>query len=583
MDTEKSALLRHRLTQVSRKLGNINISLILLLVLVVTTVATYNGVFEHSFIDYDDKRIIVDRIDTYDGFTLNNLKRIIIADYPREEPLILRDLTYLVNASIFGPLNPQGYLLGNLFLHIVVCYLIYLVSLQLYPARYYVAGFTALLFCVHPVHVESIAWISSRKDPLYAAFFLWALLEYIKYQALEAKRSRYLMFSFLLFCCALLSKASAVSFLPVILCYRFCFYRFRPIPFREIAYLLALLLATVGFIVWYTGVLQDYGIVSKGFSLERDWFVWFCTTIACLAFYIGKFLNPVNLSIVYEYPGPEIIFSRIDYLLYSFLVCSGIVAALIVTWWKKRNVPLFALLFFLCALLPYSDLVQVNIYVADRYLYLASFALCFLVSTLFGTAFSYFRKSVYLKNTVVVAGSVLLILYGMQAKTATCNWENTFTFWNNAYNVAPGRVESYSGLMGTYIQVYIKNYGNEYGSLALEEARRTGDSALERFCTSYQECPPQLAKVLTYMAEVSWQQSKTEMARGYFKAAIKADPGDHDGRFMYGSFLIEQKEYSEALYQLETVEKNADYYKDRDKLDDINRRLKPIIQQNLDG
>ena len=101
------------------KLFGIHPNLLLCFLLIITAYVIYGNMFSHSFIDYDDYSMIVERKGSYDGLTLENMKGIIIDEYPREEPLIVRDLSYLVNAQIFGVLNPKGYLLGNFLLHIL--------------------------------------------------------------------------------------------------------------------------------------------------------------------------------------------------------------------------------------------------------------------------------------------------------------------------------------------------------------------------------------------------------------------------------------------------------------------------------
>src|ERR1043165_3538835 len=107
-------------------------------------------------------------------------------------------------------LDPKPYHIDNLILHLLTCLLVFFFIRRLVKNEW-IAGITALLFAIHPMHVESVAWVSERKDVLYGFFFVFSLWAYLKSIDKKNKNGkRYYVLSLLLFTAASLSKAMAV-------------------------------------------------------------------------------------------------------------------------------------------------------------------------------------------------------------------------------------------------------------------------------------------------------------------------------------------------------------------------------------
>ena len=132
-----------------------------------------------------------------------------------------------INYAISG-LNAWSYHLFNLLLHVGNVFLVFVVSKKLFGNNILPAGLVALLFGIHPMHVESVAWISERKDVLYVLFFLLALLQYLKY--IEKDKSKYLVYTALFFLLSLFSKPAAITLAPILLLLDW--YRGRKITIR---------------------------------------------------------------------------------------------------------------------------------------------------------------------------------------------------------------------------------------------------------------------------------------------------------------------------------------------------------------
>ena len=175
---------------------------------------------QNKFVNLDDPQYLIDNpvVHTWNVVTLKQIfTQQFVGNY---QPVTM--LSYMVEYKLFG-LNPFGYHLMNLLFHLLGTLLVFLlikkILAQSHPAgtgNELVAFITSLLFGIHPLHVESVAWISERKDVLYGFYFLWALYLYIPSPSPEGGneaspfrlgRTAAILFLFLI---ALLSKAQAV-------------------------------------------------------------------------------------------------------------------------------------------------------------------------------------------------------------------------------------------------------------------------------------------------------------------------------------------------------------------------------------
>lgn len=554
-------------------------SLMVLFALCVTSYLAYGDIFNHSFVDYDDYRIIVDRAESYDGLTLNTLKKIFIDEFPREEPLLVRDFSYLLNAAIFGSLNPGGYLLGNYLLHIAVSYTVFLLVLIFFPKNYTIAALSALIFAIHPIHVESVAWISSRKDPLYTFFYLLSFIQYLKF--LNDERNKNLIYSLVFFILSLFSKSAAISFFPLIICCRFFLYRQKDVSRHELIYFASILLATFLFIRWYTGILNEYGVLERSISFfHRDWLVWLLSSCEYVTFYLNKLIFPFQSAIFYESPSSVNIYADKGYLAMSLSVIGGgmLLAGI---WWKNRKIyRLFLIAFFICGLLPYLELAQVNIYVAERYVYLSSIPFCISIAFFLSHVFQMASNNRILSTLMIMAVISISILLGYRTVQACKIWQNTLSFWENNLNVSPGRPETHTGLMRYYQKLYIYSENDTIRKNYLLKSKAIGEAALDRFCPNRENCTAIIYQITSVMAELEWNLKNYERADMFFKATFTLVPDFIESRFMYASFLTERKRYKEALDQIEYVENHLHPYENKNIQDQL-KNIRPIVEKGL--
>lgn len=551
-----------------------------ILLVLTTTIITYFGLSNHTFVNYDDQRIIVNRIGSYDGLNLGNILSIIFTDHPREEPLIVRDISYLINAELFGPLNPLGYLAGNLLLHIMVSFLTYRVFLALFPTKYWPAMLTALIFALHPIHVECVAWISSRKDTLYSCLFLAAFLCYLSF--LTTSKRITLLGSYSLFVCALFSKSAAIAFLPLVVAYRLLLRPHHRLGFNEILYLAVTFLSTLLFVVWYHGELDAFGVFSRQGRPLIDYNPgqWLLLNTEVLTFYLMKLCYPNDLSVIYNQPTPITLFKNLPFLGISMMVTALAIVMAIRLWRRHDNRTLFLLAWFIITLTPYLNLAGVNIFVADRYIYLPSFAAAasaaLLLSSLYNKCGT--RETVHGRNLgSVIIGICILYCAALAAGSirAVKAWENSRTLWTNAHQVAPFRLQPYTVLTELNLTAYQSSTNADDARSFLRQAKEFASEAHARYCEN-DRCPPSMARTLTMLGKINYYEGDLTTAERHLKEAIASDPNNISPLYIYGYVLAGQGRYLEAEQLVSDIEQTAD----PEMLAEIRSQLTPLITTN---
>ena len=331
-------------------------------------------------------------------------------------------------------LSPASYLLTNMILHGINAVLAFLFVFILSRKRIWAALIVGLFFVVHPMHVESVAWVSERKDVLYAFFFLAGLIAYLKY--LENEKVWKLGVALLLFLLSCLSKAMAVPF-PLILLLIDYFLRRRfswkllieKIPFFIIALI-------IGFMSVH---LQAISAINKfeTFTLYQR------IMHASYGFitYIFKFANPSDLSAYYPYPA----ITTEGLLPVSFriapYICLMIAGLLIWTSTRKGEIPrviVFGILFYFFTIVLVLQFLSVGkAIIADRYTYIPYIGLSFIPAMI---ADYFIRKKSSLKYIGYGLASLVLIMtivFSFLTHERVRVWKNDVTLWSDVIRQYP--------------------------------------------------------------------------------------------------------------------------------------------------
>lgn len=401
----------------------------------------YSQTLGFDFVRYDDQPVLQDHPTRYDETSLAKSARAIFVDhYPREEPLVIRDLSWALDARLFGFANPFGYHVGNVALNAFVVGLIFLWLRRLRFSSP-IAGAVTLAFAILPIHVEPVAWVMGRKDLLFAFFAMVAL--HAQQTELEAESTRTKAIAYgVAFTCVLLalgSKISAVSLWLVLGLHRL----FHPYLMghrrageafewasdlrRTLLPVLPQLIASLVVFAWYRGVIGEFGIIEiegeKGVDAEHLFnMLRFAPLIA--GEYVKHVFIPSELSAYYRWPHVAIPLTT-PQLLASVAWGVGLVAMLGFLLWRRRDLAFYPLM-IAALLVPYSGLFYVGFWHADRYFYLAS-APCLALTALLSRELV--ARMPNLERPVLASLGALVLLQSAQAWNGQARWRDAESLW----------------------------------------------------------------------------------------------------------------------------------------------------------
>jgi protein O-mannosyl-transferase len=446
-------------------------------------------------------------------------------------------LTILALAAefhFFG-LDETGYHAVNLFLHLLNVILVFYMAFLL-SDKSGVALVTALLFGIHPLHVESVAWVSELKDLLYAFFFLGAYIFYLEY--LRAPQKKYYVFALLLFSLSLLSKAMAAS-LPVLLMLT-DYFKGRKMTVKTLVekipfFLLAIAAGVVAVIAQKnSNFIQD----SSVFNFPQR------IVFACYGFitYLFNLLLPVQLSAYYPYPVKE--GDHIPILYYAYVILFSGLAAYVIHSLRGTKKLFFGLGFFTVTVFLVLQLLPVGgAIMADRYSYIPSIGIFYLAGE--GVYFLWGKK---LKWVAIVLVSVSTIFFTMKTFARCSVWKNGMSLWTDV-------IGQYQTIPQAYYNrgLYYLNHGGD------EEALKDFNKTIE--------LAPAHFEAFNSRGNIYMNHNLDDQALKDFNKAVELKPDYGNAYHNRGILFMKEQKFDQAI---------ADYTKAIDlKLNDnetyINR------------
>lgn len=392
-------------------------------------------------LNWDDPNYIVNNLDAH-GFSVEHIKsafsRFYVGNYA---PLHI--VSYMLDYSLWG-LKPSGYIFHNILLHGLNGYLLYLLVARI-SAALYPSILSALLFIVHPVQVESVVWVSQRKNLLAMFFFLLSFHFYCSYRnsSAVAGRKPYVL-ALVLFACSLLTKSVAVILPVALLLCDFCLEQ-RPlrrsladkVPFLFIA------LATAALAM--VSQSESYGGGGRTVFHGGSPLATLLTMIPVFVSYLRMIIVPTGLSGVY---APEIRTS-----LDATVAISGAVLGLctVMAWFifRKERQLFFWLALGVIGILPVSQIVPLVTLMNDRYLYFPLAGVApFIV---FGALKLLPESKDKLRYAAVFLLCILLLFAVMAGKRGTV-WKNSLTLWSDAVRKNPENIVAKYNLANVYLE-----------------------------------------------------------------------------------------------------------------------------------
>lgn len=430
--------------------------------LIVLCFVSYWPTHSARFIDqYDDLQYIIENEHVRQGLTLKGMRWALTSNYAANwHPLTW--MSHMVDVSLFG-MNAGGHHLTNIILHSINSILVMFV-LFLPTRAFWRSALVAALFAVHPLHVESVAWVSERKDVLSTLLGLIAILGYYRY-ARSASVRTYLPVA-LLFALSLTAKPMLVT-LPILLLVLdywplgrlgsplLSAGKNRAVLWEKIPLLTLSGLASVA-TVWAQ---QSWGAVASLTSIPIH--IRLLNAGRSKLLYLYKTFVPRNLAVFYPYP-PE-------YPVVAASVASVFIFGFTVVVFRHPRVPKWVRMgwaWWLISLVPVIGLVQVGFQThADRYMYIPSVGILVIIAWSIASATDRFKKAGgFLKSAVCVWIGLLCILSFRQAKV----WKDSATLFRHATEVTPANYMAH----------------NTYGVILLERGHT--EEALRHFTRAYE-------------------------------------------------------------------------------------------------
>lgn len=448
------------------------IPLLGLVALVSLTSIAYSNISAHKFLNWDDIDYIL-RNDRIKSLKLDNLVWM-FSNFSMANWHPLTWLSYTFNYVIWTN-DPVAYKVTNIVLHVFNSILIYALTFQLLAAAkkefhnasnslfskltfrhlQYASALTAILFAIHPLHVESVTWISERKDVLYSMFFLLCLIFYINHRN-NNNSKRWLIASIIMFLCSLMSKPMSVTvplLLVIIDVYPLNLLK-RCSSIKNSAQLLAQNKTTyllLSFLVSIITVLtQRTGIQGAG---ELGIYSRLINSCMSVIQYVYHFFWPVNLSTFYSF-HPWVTDPNIYSVIPIAIVLCISVLFFYFAYSKKIYYPLACWLYFLISLLPVIGIVKVGAQAAaDRYTYMPLLSL-FIISSVGCVMLYHMLRPRYLRisvSTMFVVG----VFYSLTYLSYEQNyfWKDDKSLWTKAISYSPGTAAiPYSNLGSMYFK-----------------------------------------------------------------------------------------------------------------------------------
>jgi Tfp pilus assembly protein PilF len=508
-------------------------------------------ILKNGFSNWDDPTYIENNPLIKD-FTLSNFKKIFTEIYfSNYQPLHI--FSYFIEYRFFK-MDAHGYHLVSILMNAIVTALVMWFA-WLFSGKKNIAFITGLLFAVHPLHVESVAWVAERKDLLYTIFMFASLIAYLYYVKNSKNRISY-AWSLLFFVLSIFSKAMAASLPPLLVLIDFYYSRkfsrkviLEKIPF----FLLALVMGSIS--VYASG--RDGSINENAIYTFFDRCILACSN---LLMYFVKLIVPHHLSPYYPYPA-----KTGGMLPWYYYVSPFIVALLIAVTFYSLKVSkkiFFCLVFFYVTIFLVLQLLPVGPTVfSERYSYIPSAAFFMLVAMGIDHLIMQKKGNTLFTNGIYMVLAAYCIWLGIITRDRCRIWKDPDTFWSDVigkfddvpiafnnrghyYNKMGKKKEAMADFnkaisLNADYDMALFNRGSLYGEMnRLDESMQDLNHALK--------VNGRLAEAYKMRGQVYAVTGKEDAAMADFKKALELNPGYGEIYFNLGIFYFNKGNKQEA-------------------------------------
>jgi tetratricopeptide (TPR) repeat protein len=500
-------------------------------VIVVLVWIIFGQTLADDFVNYDDKTYVYGNSLVSAGLNLRGVSQAFVDTQTGNwHPLTI--ISHMIDCQIFD-LKAGGHHFTNVLLHTIAALLLFL-FLRDITGRFWASAFVPALFAIHPLRVESVAWIAERKDVLSAVFFFLTLGAYARY-ARSRSLGRYLTMS-ILFVCGLMSKPMLVTTPVVLLLLDYWPFKsivdsrsFWRMTFEKLP-LFALSIASS----IITFLLQER---STG-SIAQLPFIWRLQNALVSYFtYIWQTFWPADLAVFYPHPEDHLALWQVI-ISAAFLLGMTL---LIFIFRRSRPYLLVGWFWYLIMLLPVIGLVEVGLQGhADRYTYLPQIGLYLAITWLVADVSSTLRRR---KEILVAAASIIIVSLAGCAWKQTTYWRNSETLWTHTLAVTKDNDVAHT------------NFGmllTERGQL--DDALSHFQAALDvRSSSAHSHYDLSLALIHGDIANALARKGRLDEAMLHLREAVKFQPDYADAHYNLGTALFQKGELNEAIAEYRTT------------------------------
>lgn len=388
----------------------------------------------HSFVELDDGLIVTENPRVTNGLTLKGIADG-FASFDNQFYTPLRVISHMLDWQLYGA-NAGGHHLTNILLHTVSTLLLF-AALKSMTGSHWRSAFVAAVFAVHPLHVESVAWISERKDTLSGVFFMLALLAYSGFVRKPTSIGRYILV-LVFFLLGLMSKPSLVTFPFVLLLLdywplgRFTKANRNRLILEKIP--LLILSASASFIAFAAQGEVVRSVATLSMPVRA------MNAMASYGVYLRQTIYPAGLVPYYPHPGTAVS------ILSASLIFAVLLSSSVCFFFLRRSCPylLVGWLWFLGMLTPMIGIIQVGDFAhADRFMYLAQVGLILMVAWAAGDLCSTWPK---LRGFVFALAAGATVALALCSFDQTKHWRSSETLWRHALEVDSNNYMAHSGL-----------------------------------------------------------------------------------------------------------------------------------------
>jgi protein O-mannosyl-transferase len=501
--------------------SNKKVQLPILLTLALLTLAVYLPVRNYEFLHYDDDMYVVENPHVRSGLSWDNIKWGFTAVHNTYwQPLTW--FSYMLDCTVFG-LNAGASHLINVGFHVANAILLFLILTRMTKGVWQ-SAFIAGLFALHPLHVESVAWIAERRNVLSTLFWLLTMLFYARYTE-RPSAGRYLL-TVAMFVLGLLSKPMLVTLPFVLLLLDYwplgrlgnARYRVTTLILEKVPFII--LSAAASAVTFLTS--QKVGVVVERKLLLPDERV--INAVVSYLAYLGKMFWPIKLAVLYPHPINNIPVFKV--------LISGVALILITIFFvyhaRRYKYPLVGWLWYLGTLVPVIGIVQVGAQaMADRYTYVPLMGIFIIIA--FGMT-DLLKEKPFRKIILGVLAGVSLSACAVVTSHQMKYWKDSLSLFEHTLNVVKDS------------PVIEKDYAN-----VLIDKGRSGEAVM--YLSKAAKRRPDSPETHNNYGNALCKTGKLDEAIEQFKIAIKLNPYFKLAHYNLGLALAAKGDYEGAIQQ----------------------------------